>query len=134
MAAVVRAGHPLSEPNLIIPNPFFVLPMPKLVEWGFVGASDPLRATLWLRSSTPPVSWQNGPLVELLRLMGWDDQEAYLRIGLWLWYLDSVKPDANRAAIEADYRGQNLVFHPDRDEDPPQVAHDPRGSQAGLGT
>ncbi len=103
-------GHIWAEPGDLIPNPFFVLPLPKLVTWGFATAVEVREAVRWANSPTPPVRWQNPPLRELLNLMGWSNAEAYARIGLFFWHTDDGSPSPLAASIEADLRRQNRVY------------------------
>jgi len=105
------AGHIVVQPGDLIPNPYFVLPLPKLVTWGFATPVEVREALRWANSPTPPVRWQNPQLREWLHLMGWPDVEAYARIGLFFWHADDpARPMPQSASIEADLRRQNRVY------------------------
>jgi hypothetical protein len=104
-------GHIWAEPGDLIPNPYFVLPLPKLVAWDFATAVEVREAVRWANSPTPPVRWQNPPLREHLNLMGWSNAEAYARIGLLFWHTDDpARPSPIDASIEAKMRRQNRVY------------------------
>ncbi len=94
----------------MVPNPYFVLPLPKLVTWGFATPVEIREAARWSDCPTPPVRWQNPRLRKLLNQMGWSDAEAYARIGLFFWHTDGPVPEPRTASIEADMRRQNLVY------------------------
>jgi len=98
------------DPGIMVPNPYFVLPLPKLATWGFATPVEIREAVRWADCPTPPVRWQNPRLRKLLNQMGWSDAEAYARIGLFFWHTDGSTPDLQTAAIEADMRRQNRVF------------------------
>ena len=103
--------HVVVQPGDLIPNPYFVLPLPKLVTWGFATDVEVREALRWANSPTPPVRWQNPGLREWLNLMGWPDAEAYARLGLFFWHTDDpARPSPQSAANEADMRRQNLVY------------------------
>ena len=103
--------HIVVQSGDLIPNPYFVLPLPKLVTWGFATPVEVREALRWANSPTPPVRWQNPGLREWLNLMGWPDAEAYARIGLFFWHTDDpARPSPQSAANEADIRRQNLVY------------------------
>jgi hypothetical protein len=104
------AGHAMADTILIVPNPYFVLPLDAIVKWGFATAVEVREAVRWAVSTTPPVRWQNPPLRERLNCMGWSDPEAYARIGLFFWRTDPEAPDPASAAIEAKVRADGQVY------------------------
>lgn len=101
---------PFIDPGVMVPNPYFVLPLLKLATWGLVTPVEIREAVRWADCPTPPVRWQNPRLRKLLNQMGWSDAEAYARIGLFFWHTDGPLPDPRTASIEADMRRQNLVY------------------------
>jgi hypothetical protein len=105
-----RTEGPSVSPGIMVPNPYFVLPLDKLPAWNFATPVEVREAVKWANSPTPPIRWQNPGLRRLLNQMGWPTAEAYARIGLFFWHTDDGKPDPRSAAIEADMRRQNLVY------------------------
>jgi hypothetical protein len=105
---------PFAAPNdvrwLTVPNPYFVLPVPKLVEWGFASAVDVREALRWANSPTPPMRWRNRAIVRVVGLMGWPDTEVWARIGLYFWSKHSEAPSPDDARAEATARSQGQVF------------------------
>jgi hypothetical protein len=100
----------IGHPGILVPNPYFVLPLPKLVTWGFATPVEIREAVRWADSPTPPVRWQNPGLRKRLNQMGWSDSEAYARLGLFFWHTDGPIPDPPTASTEADMRRQNRVY------------------------
>ena len=66
-------------------SPYCVLPLPKLVEWGFATPVEVREAVRWAASPTPPVRWRATKLFEVLTVMGWSEPEACARVGLSYW-------------------------------------------------
>jgi hypothetical protein len=97
-------------PWLRVPNPYFVLPLPKLVQWGFVSALDVREALRWANSPTPPVQWRNPPMMRVVGLMGWPEAEAWARIGLLFWSMPVKSPTPADAQVEASCRAQGQVY------------------------
>lgn len=111
------AGHVLPNTLLIVPNPYFVLPLAALVKWGFVTAVEVREATRWATSNTPPVRWQNPLFLEPLTFMGWSDVEACVRVGLFHWRTGPDTADPGAASIEARLRASGQIY------DVPRPAH-----------
>jgi hypothetical protein len=104
------AGH-WGEPGELVPNAYFVLPLPKLITWGFATPAEVLEAVRSASSPRPPVRWQNPPLREWLNCMGWGDVEACARIGLFFWHTDDpARTIPQSASIEVDLRRQGQVY------------------------
>lgn len=72
-------------------NPFYLLPLPKLIEWGFATRERVRDAIAWASSPWFPHLCET-PLWEMLRLMGWSDSEACARIILATWSQGSSEP------------------------------------------
>ena len=71
------------DPVLAV-NPFYLLPLPKLVEWGFATEDQVRTATIWASSTWFPRLCET-PVWEMLRGMGWSDSDACARIILVKW-------------------------------------------------
>jgi hypothetical protein len=84
------------DPGIMVPNPYFVLPLPKLVEWGFSTDAEVREAVRLGNLPWPPVGWRSPLYLHVLHLMGWSEAEAYARIGLWAWSSEDA-----RQALEA---------------------------------
>ncbi|MGO9178972.1 MAG: hypothetical protein ACLQBX_13565 [Candidatus Limnocylindrales bacterium] len=103
-------GHGLPDSVLIVPNPYFVLPLDALVKWEFATAVEVREATRWATSNTPPVRWQNPLFREKLNFMGWSDAEAYARVGLFYWQTDPLTPDPAVARLETKLRASGQIY------------------------
>ncbi len=101
---------PYDQPWLTVPNPYFVLPLPKLVEWGFASAVEVRQALRWANSPTPPMRWRNRSIVRVVGLMGWPEPEVWARMGLYFWSNPSEAPSPDAALAEAAARSQGQVF------------------------
>ena len=108
----LNAGHfgGLWDTVLVVPNPYFVLPLVALVKWGFATAVEVREATQWATSNTPPVRWQNPFFRERLNFMGWSDAEAYARVGLHFWRTDPQTPNPSAATMEARIRSSGQIY------------------------
>jgi len=82
-------------------SPYYLLPLPKLIEWGFATPERVREATNWASSTWFPHLCET-PLWEMLRLMGWSDSEACARIILVAWSRGSSEP---RPATDRGRRG-----------------------------
>jgi hypothetical protein len=102
-------GHGLADTLLIVPNPYFVLPLDALVKWGFATAAEVREATRWATSSKPPLRWQNPPVRRRLNFMGWSDAEAYARYGLFCWRTDPPIPDPAMVKLVAQLRASGQI-------------------------
>jgi hypothetical protein len=97
-------------PWLLVPNPFFVLSLPKLVEWRFVSPLYVREALRWANSPTPPIRWQNPRMTRVINLMGWSPTEVWARIGLLFWSMAPEAPTPADAQAETEARSRGQVF------------------------
>jgi hypothetical protein len=103
-------ARPSDAQWLIVPNPYFVLPLPKLVGWNFASAVEVREALRWADSPTPPVRWRNPEMIRVVGLMGWPETEVWARIGLFFWRMPAEAPSPSEAEAEAGCRARGSVF------------------------
>lgn len=75
---------------LVIPNPFFILPISALVKRGFASVDGIASAFERAKSGQAPHSWFNPLILRELHYMGWDGAEAAGRLCLFYEFNESA--------------------------------------------